>query len=109
MNMTYEQLEDSEEKPAKSKSAGQKSKRKRSPSPQGKQKKGGKISSGKNNSKRSRGVDTDDEDDDLTADLSDPQPENSITEVKQSLSNIGKADMQPSKAGTYMELGGEGG
>ena len=44
------------------------------------------------------------EEDDLTADMEDPTPENSITEVKVTPANAGKADMQPSKGGSiYMD------
>jgi hypothetical protein len=46
-----------------------------------------------------------DEDEDLTADMEDPTPENSISEVKINPNNAGKADMQPSKgASTYMDM-----
>jgi len=47
----------------------------------------------------------DDDDDDLTADMEDPTPENSISEVKITPMNSGKADMQPTKgASSYMDL-----
>ena len=88
MNMTYDDLEASEEKPDKKKKSG--SKRKRSPSPAGKRK-----SKGGGKSKKSRNEDDDDED--LTADMSDPPPENNISEVKQNPLNMGKSDMQPGK------------
>jgi hypothetical protein len=38
-----------------------------------------------------------DDDDDLTNDMEDPTPENSISEVKITPINSGKADLQPSK------------
>jgi len=100
MAMTYEELESSEEKPDKKKKSA--SKRKRSPSPTPKRK-----SKGGSKSKRSRN--DDDDDDDLTADMSDPAPENNISEVKQNSLNMGKSDMQPGKGGTYMDVGGSGG
>ena len=47
----------------------------------------------------------DDDDDDLTADMEYPTPENSISEVKITPMNSGKADMQPSKgASSYMDM-----
>ena len=51
--------------------------------------------------------DDDEEEEDLTADMEDPTPENSITEVKVTAANAGKSDMQPSKSGvasTYMDV-----
>jgi hypothetical protein len=39
----------------------------------------------------------DDDEDDLTADMEDPTPENSISEVKVTPMNSSKADMQPSR------------
>ena len=35
--------------------------------------------------------------DDLTADMDDPAPENPVSEVKLTAANAGRADMQPSK------------
>jgi len=97
-NMTYDELEASEEKPDRKKKGG---KRKRSPSPAAKRK-----SKGGSKSKKSRNEDEDE--DDLTAEMSDPPAENNITEVKQNPLNMGKSDMQPGKGGTYMDLGGSG-
>ncbi len=46
-----------------------------------------------------------DDDDDLTGDMEDPTPENSISEVKITPMNAGKADLQPSKgASSYMDM-----
>jgi len=101
MAMTYEELENSEEKPDKKKKSASKRKRSPSPTPTKRKSKGG------SKSKRSR-ADSDDEDD-LTADMSDPAPENNISEVKQNSMNMGKSDMQPGKGGTYMDVGGSGG
>merc|ERR1712130_210089 len=101
MDMTYDDLENSEEKPDKKKKSASKRKRSPSPTPTKRKNKGG------SKSKRSR-ADSDDEDD-LTADMSDPAPENSISEVKQNSLNMGKSDMQPGKGGTYMDVGGSGG
>ena len=95
-NMTYDEMEESNEKPDKKKKAG---KRKRSPSPANRRK-----SKGGSKSKKSRN--DDDEEDDLTEGMSDPPPENSITEVKQNPMNMGKSDMKPGQGGTYMDLGG---
>merc|ERR1719318_1193637 len=100
--MTYEDLENSEEKPDKKKKSASKRKRSPSPTPTKRKSKGG------SKSKRSR-ADDDDDDDDLTADMSDPAPENNISEVKQNPMNMGKSDMQPGKGGTYMDVGGSGG
>jgi len=102
MNMTYDELENSEEKPDKKKKSTSKRKRSPSPTPTKRKNKGG------SKSKKSR-ADDDDEDDDLTADMSDPAPENNISEVKQNPMNMGKSDMQPGKGGTYMDVGGSGG
>jgi len=103
LNMTYDELEASEEKPDKKKKSG--GKRKRSPSPAAKDKR---KSKGGSKSKKSRN-DEDDDEDDLTADMSDPPPENNITEVKQNPLNIGKSDMQAGKGGTYMDIGDRSG
>lgn len=48
----------------------------------------------------------DDEEADLTADMDDPTPENSISEVKVTPANAGKSEMQPNKGGgsTYMDV-----
>ena len=53
-------------------------------------------------SKKSRNEDEDDED--LTADMDDPEPANNITEVKTTINNIGKSEMQPTKGSTYMDV-----
>ena len=98
LNMTYEDMENSEDKPDKKKKGG--GKRKRSPSPAKDKRK----SKGGSKSKKSRN--DDDDDDDLTADMSDPPAENNISEVKQNPMNMGKSDMQPGKGGTYMDIGG---
>lgn len=94
------------EKPSKKKQM----KRKRSPSPEvmpaAKSKKGSSSMSSKGKSKKSR-LDEDDDDDeeDLTGEMDDPTPENSITEVKISPANVSKAEMQPSRgASTYMDM-----
>jgi len=107
MNMTFDDFELSEEKPEKKKKSA--SKRKRSPSPTPLKKKLNNSNNKGSKSKRSRADDDDDDEDDLTAELSDPAPENNISEVKQSLANMGKSDMQPNKGGTYMDMeeGGE--
>merc|ERR1719361_2162964 len=99
LNMTYDELEASEEKPDRKKKGG---KRKRSPSPAA----GKRKSKGGSKSKKSRNED--DDEDDLTAEMSDPPAENNITEVKQNPLNMGKSEMQPGKGGTYMDLGGSG-
>jgi len=101
MAMTYDELENCEEKPDKKKKSA--SKRKRSPSPTPTKRKN------KSSSKSKRSRADDDDDDDLTADMSDPTPENNISEVKQNPMNIGKSEMQPGKGGTYMEVGGSAG
>ncbi len=79
-----------------------KAKRKRSPSPpsgvgaKGKAKAKGKSKKNKMD---------EEEDEDLTAELEDPTPENSITEVKVTPINSGRADMQPQKgSSTYMDM-----
>ena len=78
-----------------------KPKRKRSPSP-ATTPKGGR-GKGKGKSKKPRNDDEDEED--LTADMEDPTPENSISEVKITPANAGKADMQPQRgASTYMDV-----
>merc|ERR1712013_205854 len=103
MCMTYDELEASEEprteKKGKSKLG---SKRKRSPSPTPKKKKG--------SSKSKKSKNDDDDEDDLTADMDDPTPENSISEVKQNMMNAGKSEMKPGQGGTYMDMeeGAEG-
>jgi len=97
--MTYDELEEAGEKQDKKKKGG---KRKRSPSPVRDKRK----SKGGSKSKKSRNDEEDE--DDLTAEMSDPPPENNITEVKQNPMNIGKTEMQPGKGGTYMDLGGSG-
>ena len=77
-----------------------KPKRKRSPSPPKEAKGRGK---GKNKAKKARTEDEDEED--PTDGMEDPTPENSITEVKVTPNNVGKADMQPQKGpGTYMDM-----
>merc|ERR1719273_2756074 len=78
------------------------SKRKRSPSPTPKKKKG--------SSKSKKSKNDDDDEDDLTADMDDPTPENSISEVKQNMMNAGKSEMKPGQGGTYMDMeeGAEG-
>ena len=50
--------------------------------------------------------DLDSDDDDLTADMDDPAPENPIAEVKLTAANAGRADMQPSRPGgsTLMDV-----
>merc|ERR1719186_1068924 len=101
MAMTYEELENCEEKPDKKKKSASKRKRSPSPTPTKRKSKGG------SKSKRSRA--DDDDDDDLTADMSDPAPENNISEVKQNPMNMGKSEMQPGKGGTYMDVGGSAG
>ena len=46
-----------------------------------------------------------DDEDDLTGDMEDPTPENSISEVKITPMNAGKVDLQPSKgASSYMDM-----
>jgi len=95
-NMNYDEMEESNEKPDKKKKGG---KRKRSPSPANRRK-----SKGGSKSKKSRNED--DEEEDLTEGMSDPPPENSITEVKQNPMNMGKSEMKPGQGGTYMDLGG---
>merc|ERR1719410_2471189 len=103
MCMTYDELEASEEprteKKGKSKLG---SKRKRSPSPTPKKKKG--------SSKSKKSKNDDEDEDDLTADMDDPTPENSISEVKQNMMNAGKSEMKPGQGGTYMDMeeGAEG-
>ena len=54
--------------------------------------------------------DLDSDDDDLTADMDDPAPENPIAEVKLTAANAGRADMQPSRPGgsTLMDVDAEG-
>ncbi|XP_023343822.1 SWI/SNF complex subunit SMARCC1 [Eurytemora carolleeae] len=71
--MTYDEFQTSEEKPEKKKKT---TKRKRSPSPAPKSRK----SKGGAKSKKSKNDEEDEED--LTADMEDPVPENSISEVK---------------------------
>merc|ERR1719510_2788638 len=57
----------------------------------------------KNKAKKARTEDEDEED--PTDGMEDPTPENSITEVKVTPNNVGKADMQPQKGpGTYMDM-----
>ena len=78
-----------------------KPKRKRSPSPPKEAKGRGK---GKGKAKKAR-TEQDDEEEDLTGDLEDPTPENSISEIKVTPINAGKADMQPQKGpGSYMDM-----
>lgn len=97
MYMTEDEFSNCFEKPKK------KPKRKRSPSPiignkgvKGKGKVGGK-------SKKTR-IDDEDEED-LTAEMDDPTPENSITEIKMTPANLARPDMQPQRGGgTYMDL-----
>ena len=92
--MTDDEFQTCFEKPKK------KPKRKRSPSPPKEAKGRGK---GKNKAKKSRTDDDDEED--PTDGMEDPTPENSITEVKVTPNNAGKADMQPQKGpGTYMDM-----
>merc|ERR1712018_144638 len=92
--MTDDEFQTCFEKPKK------KPKRKRSPSPPKEAKGRGK---GKNKAKKSRTDDDDEED--PTEGMEDPTPENSITEVKVTPNNVGKADMQPQKGpGTYMDM-----
>jgi len=104
MSMTFEELEEAETKPdKKSKKSG--AKRKRSPSPTpSKQRK----NKGGSKPKKSRAEEEEDEED-LTAEMSDPAPENNISEVKQNPLNIGKSEMKPNSGGTYMDVGGSAG
>lgn len=95
--MTYDEFAASEEKPTKKKA----SKRKRSPSPTPTPK-SRKSKGSSSKSKKSRNED--DDEDDLTADLDDPEPSNSITEVKTTINNVGKSEMQPTKGSTYMDV-----
>ena len=94
--MTEEEFSNCFEKPKK------KPKRKRSPSP----KSDGKNAKGKGNKKGSKKTKMDEEDEeDLTAEMDDPTPENSITEVKVTPANVGRPDMQPTRGGgTYMDM-----
>merc|ERR1712088_536538 len=64
----------------------------------------------KGGSKSKKSKNDDDDEDDLTADMDDPTPENSISEVKQNLMNAGKSEMKPGQGGTYMDMeeGAEG-
>jgi len=95
-SMTYDELEASEEKREEKKSKAKPgSKRKRSPSPTPKKKKGQKSKKSKND---------EEDEDDLTADMDDPTPENSISEVKQTALNLGKSEMKPGQGGTYMDM-----
>eukprot|EP00094_Tigriopus_californicus_P005291 TCALIF_05101-PA protein Name:"Similar to SMARCC2 SWI/SNF complex subunit SMARCC2 (Homo sapiens)" AED:0.04 eAED:0.04 QI:0/0.66/0.57/0.85/1/1/7/277/1078 len=107
LNLGYEEFSACEEKPLKKKGS---SKRTRSPSPsptpkssrKGKNNSGG----GRSTSKKPRTLADDDDDDDLTQDLDDPTPDQSITEIKITSGNAGKADMQTSRGGgsTYMDM-----
>ena len=87
-----------------------KAKRKRSPSPVNAKanKKGANSAKGqagnKANNKKSK-MDEEDVEEDLTGEMDDPTPENSINEVKVTPANTGRPDMQPQRgAGTYMDL-----
>merc|ERR1719402_775595 len=95
--MTYDELDDREEKGEEKKGEAKAGKRKRSPSPTPKKK-----NKGSSKSKKSKPDGSDDED--LTAEMDDPTPENSITEVKQNLMNVGKSEMKPGQGGTYMDM-----
>ena len=63
-----------------------------------------------NKSTKGKGVkkskmDEDDQDEDLTAEMDDPSPENTISEVKVTPVNVSRPDMQAQKgSGTYMDL-----
>ena len=98
--MTDDEFSNCFEKPKK------KPKRKRSPSPKAETKKGqsggGKAKKGQKKTK----MDTEeDEGEDLTADMEDPTPENSISEVKITPANVGRPDMQPTRGGsTLMDM-----
>merc|ERR1711899_395150 len=50
-------------------------------------------------------MDEDDQDEDLTAEMDDPSPENTISEVRVTPANVSRPDMQAQKgSGTYMDL-----
>jgi SWI/SNF related-matrix-associated actin-dependent regulator of chromatin subfamily C len=50
-------------------------------------------------------MEEEEEEEDLTADMDNPSPENSITEVKVSPMNMARPDMQPQRGGgTYMDV-----
>ena len=65
--------------------------------------------SSRSSSKKARtsaAADDAEEEEDLTADMDDPTPENSISEVKVTAANAGKAEMTSSKPGgvTLMDV-----
>lgn len=106
--LSYDEFAACEEKPKK-----KTKKRGRSPSPTPsksakKGKTGGRGKRSRNatggNSSVAAGDDEDEED--LTADMDDPTPENSISEVKINAANAGKSEVQPNKGGgsSYMDL-----